>query len=66
MPQRITDDLVNMLKKYHPIYVNTHFNHPKEITAEAKEACAKLADAGIPLGQPERAPARASTTTRVS
>lgn len=50
MPMRITDELVNMLKKYHPIYVNTHFNHPKEITAEAREACRKLADAGIPLG----------------
>ena len=49
-PQRITDDLVNMLKKYHPIWVNTHFNHPNEITAEAAEACAKLANAGIPLG----------------
>jgi len=50
LPQRITDDLVNMLKKYHPIYVNTHFNHYKEITKEAKEACEKLADAGINLG----------------
>ena len=50
MPMRITDDLVNMLKKYHPIYVNTHFNHYDEITAEAAAACAKLADAGIPLG----------------
>jgi lysine 2,3-aminomutase len=49
-PQRITDDLVNMLKKYHPIWVNTHFNHSKEITPEAAEACAKLANAGIPLG----------------
>lgn len=49
-PQRITDDLVNMLKKYHPVWVNTHFNHPNEITAEATEACAKLANAGIPLG----------------
>ncbi len=49
-PQRITDDLVNMLKKYHPIWLNTHFNHPKEITPESTEACAKLADAGIPLG----------------
>ncbi|MEF9931800.1 MAG: lysine 2,3-aminomutase [Bacteroidales bacterium] len=49
-PQRITDDLVNMLKKYHPIWFNTHFNHPHEITAEAAEACAKLANAGIPLG----------------
>ncbi|MDL2239505.1 lysine 2,3-aminomutase [Bacteroidales bacterium OttesenSCG-928-L14] len=49
-PQRITDNLVNMLKKYHPIWVNTHFNHSNEITAEATEACAKLANAGIPLG----------------
>ncbi|MBC8588576.1 lysine 2,3-aminomutase [Paratissierella segnis] len=50
MPQRITDDLVNMLKKHHPIWLNTHFNHPKEITPESIEACRKLADAGIPLG----------------
>jgi len=50
MPQRITDDLVNMLKKYHPIWLNTHFNHPAEFTPEAAEALAKLADAGIPLG----------------
>ncbi|MDR0971346.1 MAG: lysine 2,3-aminomutase [Bacteroidales bacterium] len=49
-PQRITDDLVNMLKKYHPIWLNTHFNHPNECTPEAIEACAKLANAGIPLG----------------
>lgn len=49
-PQRITDNLVNMLKKYHPIWLNTHFNHPQEITREATEACAKLANAGIPLG----------------
>lgn len=50
MPQRITDDLVNMLKKYHPVWLNTHFNHPKEMTEEARKALAKLADAGIPLG----------------
>lgn len=49
-PQRITDNLVNMLKKYHPIWLNTHFNHPKEITPEAKEACERMANAGIPLG----------------
>jgi lysine 2,3-aminomutase len=49
-PQRITDNLVNMLKKYHPIWLNTHFNHPKEFTPEAREALRKLADAGIPLG----------------
>ena len=50
MPQRITDDFVNMVKKYHPIWLNTHFNHPNEITPEAAEACAKLANAGVPLG----------------
>ena len=50
MPYRITDNLVNMLKKHHPIWINTHFNHPREITASAKEALARMADAGIPLG----------------
>lgn len=50
MPQRITDTLVNMLKKYHPLWINTHFNHPCEITPESSSACIKLADAGIPLG----------------
>lgn len=50
LPQRITPELVNMLKKYHPIWLNTHFNHPAEITEESAAACARLADAGIPLG----------------
>ena len=50
MPQRITQELCDMLKKYHPIWVNVHFNHPNEITPESAAACAKLADAGIPLG----------------
>jgi lysine 2,3-aminomutase len=50
MPMRITDQLCDMLKKYHPVWLNTHFNHPKEITPDAMEACRKLADAGIPLG----------------
>lgn len=50
MPQRITPELCNMLKKYHPIWVNVHFNHPDEITPESAKACAMLADAGIPLG----------------
>ncbi|MDI3547516.1 MAG: lysine 2,3-aminomutase [Halanaerobiales bacterium] len=50
MPQRITDNLVNMLKKYHPIYINVHFNHPKEITEVSAAACEKLNNAGIPLG----------------
>lgn len=49
-PQRITEDLCNMLKKYHPIWINTHFNHPNEVTPESAAACARLADAGIPLG----------------
>ncbi|MDD4655808.1 MAG: lysine 2,3-aminomutase [Bacteroidales bacterium] len=49
-PQRITDDLVKMLAKYHPVWLNTHFNHPVEITPESTEACAKMANAGIPLG----------------
>ncbi len=49
-PMRITDKLVNMFKQYHPIWLNTHFNHPNECTPEAAEACAKLANAGIPLG----------------
>ena len=49
-PQRITENLVNMLKKYHPIWLNTHFNHPKEITPESIKACEMLADVGIPLG----------------
>jgi len=50
MPQRITKSLVEILKKYHPLYINTHFNNPKEITEESKKACEMLADAGIPLG----------------
>ncbi|MGE4282392.1 MAG: lysine 2,3-aminomutase [Clostridia bacterium] len=50
MPQRITPKLVDMLKKYHPIWINTHFNHPNEITSESIKACEMLANAGIPLG----------------
>ena len=49
-PQRITDDLVNMLKKYHPVWLNTHFNHPQEVTEESIAACERMANAGIPLG----------------
>ena len=49
-PQRITPELCSMLKKYHPIWLNTHFNHPNEITPEAATACARLAEAGVPLG----------------
>jgi lysine 2,3-aminomutase len=50
LPQRITPALVRVLRKYHPLYLNTHFNHPDEITEQAAKACARLADAGIPLG----------------
>jgi len=50
LPMRITDELVEMLRKYHPVWINTHFNHPNELTSEAATACSKLADAGIPLG----------------
>jgi lysine 2,3-aminomutase len=49
LPQRITDSFANMLRKYHPVFVHTHFNHPKECTQEAFDACAKLADAGCVL-----------------
>ncbi|HOO56801.1 MAG TPA: lysine 2,3-aminomutase [bacterium] len=50
LPQRITDELVQMLKKHHPIWINTHFNHPVELTKSSRKALRKLADAGIPLG----------------
>ncbi|MCK5225306.1 MAG: KamA family radical SAM protein, partial [Planctomycetes bacterium] len=50
LPYRITKELVSMLKKFHPLWLNTHFNHPREITASSKEALKLLADAGIPLG----------------
>ncbi len=50
LPHRITPRLVRMISKYHPVYVNTHFNHPREITPEASQACSLLADAGIPIG----------------
>jgi lysine 2,3-aminomutase len=50
LPQRVTDDLVHVLRRHHPVYVNTHFNHPKECTAEAFEAARRLADAGCVLG----------------
>jgi lysine 2,3-aminomutase len=50
LPQRITKNLCRMLSKYHPLFLNTHFNHPQEITKESIKACSMLADAGIPLG----------------
>ncbi|MBN2891263.1 MAG: KamA family radical SAM protein [Bacteroidales bacterium] len=50
LPQRITTKLVNMLKKYHPLFLSLHFTHPDELTEETKFACRRLADAGIPMG----------------
>lgn len=50
LPMRITPELTNMLRKYEPIWINTHFNHPKEITDDSMNACASLVDTGIPLG----------------
>ncbi|MEO1572586.1 MAG: KamA family radical SAM protein [Bacteroidota bacterium] len=49
-PFRITDELCDILKAHHPIWLNTHYNHPRELTYEACEACAKLAEAGVPVG----------------
>lgn len=50
LPQRITPQLCSVLRRYHPLWLNTHFNHPRELAPEAADACALLADAGIPLG----------------
>ena len=50
LPQRITPELVAMLRKHHPLFLSIHSNHPKELTAEVRAALERLADAGIPLG----------------
>ena len=50
LPIRVTTRLVKMLRKFHPLYINTHFNHPDEITPQSALACKRLADVGIPLG----------------
>jgi len=50
LPMRVDDQLCAMLRRYHPLFINTHFNHPKELTPLARTACERLADAGIPLG----------------
>ncbi|APG86907.1 L-lysine 2,3-aminomutase (plasmid) [Sinorhizobium americanum CCGM7] len=50
MPQRITPEFCLMIKKYHPIWINTHFNHPNEVTPEAKLAIERLLEAGVPVG----------------
>jgi len=50
LPYRVTDDLVAMLRTHHPLWLNTHFNHPRELTRSSRQALTRLADAGIPLG----------------
>ncbi len=50
LPMRVTRDLVRMLKRHHPLWMSIHFTHPAELTPEVSESCARLADAGIPLG----------------
>jgi lysine 2,3-aminomutase len=50
LPERITTKLCRMLKSVHPLYINTHFNHPREVTEQSAKACSRLADVGIPLG----------------
>lgn len=50
LPRIITPELVGLLSRFHPLYVNIHFNHPDELTRESERACSILADAGIPLG----------------
>jgi lysine 2,3-aminomutase len=50
LPFRVTDDLCRMLERHHPVWVNTHFNHPSELTPEAVAACDRLTRAGIPVG----------------
>jgi lysine 2,3-aminomutase len=50
LPQRVTARLTKLLQNFHPLYINTHFNHPLEITPESAAACNRLADAGVPLG----------------
>ncbi|MFZ5775485.1 MAG: KamA family radical SAM protein [Thermodesulfobacteriota bacterium] len=50
LPMRVTTRLARLLSRHHPLYINTHFNHPRELTPEATLACTRLANAGIPLG----------------
>lgn len=50
LPQRITDEFCRMLRKYHPLWISIHANHPRELTAEVREALARLSDSGVPLG----------------
>ncbi len=57
LPMRVDDELCAMLRRYHPLFINTHFNHPQELTPQARAACERLADAGIPHRQPDGAAA---------
>ena len=50
LPQRITPELCEMLKKHHPLFISVHTNHPRELTTEVRDSLARLADAGVPLG----------------
>ncbi|MDA3893594.1 MAG: lysine 2,3-aminomutase [Salinivirgaceae bacterium] len=65
LPYRITDNLVSILKKYQPLWINTHFNHPNELTTSSKEAVAKLADGGFPLGNQSVLLADVNDCTRI-
>jgi lysine 2,3-aminomutase len=65
LPMRIDDELTAMLRRYHPIFVNTHFNHPKELTPLARRACERLADAGIPVGNQTVLLRRVNSSARV-
>ena len=49
-PMRVTPELCSVLRRHHPVWLNTHFNHPRELTPEARRACERLADAGVPVG----------------
>jgi lysine 2,3-aminomutase len=66
LPQRITTSLCEMLKKYHPLFISVHVNHPKELSIEVKEALIRLADAGIPLGNQSVLLKDGSQTSHVS
>jgi len=65
LPMRVDDELTAMLRRYHPLYINTHFNHPKELTPLARTACERLADAGIPLGNQTVLLRRVNSSARV-
>lgn len=65
LPMRIDDELCTMLRRYHPLFVNTHFNHPVELTPQARAACERLADAGIPIGNQTVLLRRVNSSPRV-